>query len=229
MNPNALAKNYGRLTPEERWRLIVAADARGDDAEENRLANAAERIHFTSPDFSPYGKAFFEVALVVFIELLDEAARCDEFWLRADAHDPLGDDEDEVEDGDEAPDEPGAQAGAVSVKDGARKRPVWQRSGDIAMASGLVLRTKAAGWRLFCERLTIPPFGRWEGLPGFHRVQGALNMAEKLAFTSEEMRRWLNRTRPAGDPEVRALGLTPEGCAMALEEVFRQRVAWWGG
>src|SRR5262249_16056021 len=159
------------------------------------------------------GKAFFEVALMVFIELLDEAARCDDAWLRADAHDPFGDDEDEVEDPREAGDEPGAQAGAVSVKDGARKRPAWQRFGDIAMASGFVLRTKAAGWALFCERLTIPPFGHWEGLPGFDRVQRALNMGEKLAFTPEEMRRWLNRRRPAGQPEVQGLGLTPEGCA----------------
>jgi hypothetical protein len=229
MDANALARNYGRLTPEERWRLIVAADARGDAAEENRLANAAQRLHFSSPDFSPYGKAFFEVALVVFIELLDEAARCDEFWLRADAHDPFSDDEDEVADGDEAGDDPDAQAGAGSVKDGSRQRPAWQRSGDIAMASGFVLRTKAAGWTLFCERLTIPPFGHWEGLPGFDRVRRALNMGEKLAFTPEEMRRWLNRIRPTSSPEVQGLGLTPEGCAAGLEDVFRKRVAWWGG
>jgi hypothetical protein len=229
MNANALARNYGRLTPEERWRLIVAAEARGDAAEENRLADAAQRLHFSSPDFSPYGKAFFEVALVTFIELLDEAARCDEFWLRADAFDPFDDDEDEVEDGDEDGDEPGAHEGAVGVKDGARKRPAWQRSRDIALASGFVLRTKADGWKLFCERLSIPPFGWWEGLPGLDRLQRVLALTEKLAYSPEDMLRWLRRTRGTGKPEAQRVGLTPEGCAAGFEAIWRKRVEWWGG
>ena len=37
MKANALARHYGNLTAEERFRLILAAGARGDKAEEDRL------------------------------------------------------------------------------------------------------------------------------------------------------------------------------------------------
>ena len=36
MNTNGLAKLYGQLTPKERLPLILAASARGDEAERNR-------------------------------------------------------------------------------------------------------------------------------------------------------------------------------------------------
>ena len=37
MNLNTLSKNYTSLTPEERFRLLLAAGARGDEAEHDRL------------------------------------------------------------------------------------------------------------------------------------------------------------------------------------------------
>jgi hypothetical protein len=48
MNANALVKNYGRLAPEERFRLILAARGRGDEAESDRLAKfrwAPDALH----------------------------------------------------------------------------------------------------------------------------------------------------------------------------------------
>ena len=53
MNANGLARNYGCLSPEERWRLILAAIARGDDVEKSRLVNAAPRIDLTTHDYVP--------------------------------------------------------------------------------------------------------------------------------------------------------------------------------
>jgi hypothetical protein len=44
------------------------------------------------------------------------------------------------------------------------KTSAWMRCLDIALAAGFVLRAKADGWKLFCERLTVPPFALWEGL-----------------------------------------------------------------
>jgi hypothetical protein len=74
MNAKAVARHYGSLTPEERFRLILAASARGDEAERDRLANASGRISLSVPDHSPYAHAFQELALLSFIELLDQAA-----------------------------------------------------------------------------------------------------------------------------------------------------------
>jgi len=36
----ALARHYDNLTPEERFRLILAAGARGDKVEQDRLVNS---------------------------------------------------------------------------------------------------------------------------------------------------------------------------------------------
>jgi hypothetical protein len=30
-----------------------------------------------------------------------------------------------------------------------------------------MLKAKGAGWKLWCERLGMPPFSAWERLPGF--------------------------------------------------------------
>ena len=71
-------------------------------------------------------------------------------------------------------------------------RPLWQRLLELAYAAGFMLRTKADGWKLFCERLHVPPFLVWQELPGFERLQEALAQTEKTAFNAEGMLRWLN-------------------------------------
>ena len=220
MNANAIAKNYSRLTPEERFHLILAASGRGDEAERDRLLHARRRITLSMTDHSPYAHAFDELALLTFIELLEEAARYLEFFERADV---FGDDDDEEE---ESPDE---KADAEPAEDDARDRRAWQRSLDLALAAGYVLRAKADGWKRFCEQLYVPPFLLWEGLPGFDRLQCALTLAEKAAFIPEEMLGWMNAIRPAGEPELTEVPLTTAGLAAAAEEAFRQRVHWWGG
>jgi hypothetical protein len=94
-----------------------------------------------------------------------------------------------------------------------------------------MLRTKADGWKLFCERLNVPPFLVWEcgALPGYDRLRRALTLAEKAAFTADGFLRWLNRTRPAGRPEQAGVPLTVEGVADATERLFREHAAWWNG
>ena len=92
-----------------------------------------------------------------------------------------------------------------------------------------MLRTKVDGWKLFCERLTIPPFALWEGLPGYDRLQRAQKLTENAAFDVEGFVQWLNRIRPAGDPERTLPPLTVAGMAAAAEKVFRERVERWGG
>jgi hypothetical protein len=215
MNANTLARHYGTLTPEERFRLILAASGRGDEAERDRLAHAGGRIRLSMQDHAPYSHALHELSVLIFVELLEEAARYLEALDRAD--DPFDFfEEDETEEESAA---------------GRRKRSLSERSLDLALAAGFVLRTKAEGWKLFCERSTLSPFAVWEGLPGLERLQRALELAEQAAFVPEGFLRWLNDRRPAGEPERTEVPswLTVEGVADATAKMFQGRVAWWRG
>lgn len=234
MNTNAIAKNYAALTPEERFRLILAASGRGDEVERDRLANAGGRITLTMRDHAPYAHAFEEVALLVFVEMLEEAARyCDAFRRSSDVRDFFGDDDDqegeaeggggEVNDEAEVRDEGGPPEGDVP------KKPAWQRTLEIAYAAGFVFRTKADGWKLFCERMNVPPFLVWEGLPGIDRLRRALDLTEIAAFAREGFLRWLNDVRGVGEPELTEVPLTVERVADATEKMFQARVEWWSG
>jgi hypothetical protein len=167
MKAPPLAKNYKALTPEERFRLILAASGRGDEAEAARLVNAGGRITLSVPDHSPYAHAFSDLALMTFIDLLEEAASYQEAFAFADSTGDINADEAEEEERDEAAEETGARGDKGPVQEDADKEPVWLRALDVALAAGYMLRTKANGWKLFCERLNVPPFLLWEVLPGF--------------------------------------------------------------
>jgi hypothetical protein len=219
MKAPPLAKNYKCLTPEERFRLILAASGRGDEAEAARLVNAGGKITLSMPDHAPYAQAFNDLALLTFIELVDEAARYQAaLAFNDDVRDTYEADEAEEESNDAAADE-----------EDASQEPICFRTLDIALAAGYMLRTKANGWKLFCERLSVPPFLLWEIHPGFDRLQGVLALAEKAAFVPEGFLRWLNRVRPKGEPELTAVPLTVEGVADETAKAFRWRVQWWGG
>jgi hypothetical protein len=233
MNAN-VAKNYSRLTPEERFRLIQAATGRGDEAESKRVATAGGRITLSMQDHAPYAHAFDELALLIFIELSEEVGRYYDALVRADnACDMFGndDEEDEVEE---------ADAGAVSNRseeqvgrepaDGQPAHRLVQRWLDLVSAAGFMLRTKVDGWKLFCKRLSVPPFLLWVELPGFDRLSHAVKLSERAAFFPEGMARWLNTIRPEGGREATVENLiSAEKIADQLQEIFRQLVGWWGG
>jgi hypothetical protein len=146
------------------------------------------------------------------------------------AEEELDGGEAEEQEGDTAEEEESEpNADADSGEDDAGGGTQGERYLDLALAAGFVLWTKAEGWKLFCQRMTVPPFVLWEGLPGFDRLRHALNVSEKAAFVAEGFLRWLNAIRPAGEPEVAHVPLTAEGLAAATEEAFGERVRWWGG
>ncbi len=217
MNTNGLARHYGFLTPAERFRLILAASGRGDDAERDRLVNSCQRINLSMPDHAPYAEALQELAHLIFIELVEEAAVYFDGFHRVDENDEF-------------------PATGSARKKGKRKptSPPDERSGherlwDLVLGAGYVLRAKADGWRLFCDRQGIDPFVLWSDLPGFDRLQRALELTKEIAFEPEGMVRWLNRVRPADEPEVSKVGLTAEGIAEETGQLFRNRVAWHSG
>jgi hypothetical protein len=102
IDTKALARHYANLTPEERFRLILAAGARGDEAERSRLVSTGQRITLSIQDHAPYAHAFEELSFLLFIELLEEAARYLEAFARADdVHDVYGESDEENADGGE--------------------------------------------------------------------------------------------------------------------------------
>jgi hypothetical protein len=197
MKGDAIAKQYDQLTPEERFRLILAAGGRGDKVEQGRLIAAGRSHSISVQDHAPFALAFQDVEMLVFLGLLEEAAGYFEAFHYTGAD---------------------------------RKGDGVSEALNLALARGYTLKTKAAGWELFCGRLDIPPFATWEMLPGFDRLRRALKLAERAAFLPEGMLRWVNmQLRPKGAPEATELRLTAEAVADETGAMYRERVRWWGG
>jgi hypothetical protein len=233
MNAQTLAKHYDTLTPEERFRLIFAAGAREDMAERDRLLKAGNRITLSMQDHAPYAHSYEELAMLVYIELLEDSASYMETFSalynnRApfENSDAAEDDDAEQQEGDTPAAEPEAENHGDALS---HKLDVWERLYRLVMARGYVLRTKAEGWKLFCERMGFPPFRLYEGFPGFDRLKRAVALAERVAFVPEGFLRWMNEVRPAGEPERTDLPFTVEAVAEDAEAAFRERAKWWGG
>ena len=213
MKANPLAEDYKYLTPEERFRLILAAEGRGDDAETQRLARAGGRLELSMSDHAPYAHAFQQLHLLTFLELLEESNGYIESLTRAkDA-------------GDEADGQANETGAVESADDHADDR--FKKSLDGALAAGFLLRAKVGGWKRFCEQMQVPPFLQWESLPGFGRLKRALALAEEFAFTAEEFLEWLNSLLSISATEL--IGLSAEEVAAEYEKVFRSGVQLWGG
>jgi hypothetical protein len=232
MNANTVTRHYPHLTAEERFRLILAAGARGDEVECDRLLNAGQPVTVSFRDHLPYVIALQQVSMLAYIDLLDEATfYLDALDLADDMRDLYGDaDPGEAQTPDAGKsDGSEEEAEAESSPEDACENPACRRTLDAALAVGFMLKTKVDGWKLFCERMTVPPFLVWEGLPGFSRLQDAVALAEKTAFGPEEFLRWLNQRRQGDEVEATEVPLTIKGRAGALERLFRERVTWWGG
>jgi len=74
MTSNGRTRLYDRLTPRERLPLILAASARGDEAERERLGRAAPTVAWRVRDYFGLAMAFREVSEFAFMELLNVAA-----------------------------------------------------------------------------------------------------------------------------------------------------------
>jgi hypothetical protein len=74
MSTKSLARQYDKLTPRERFPLIVAAAARGDDVERERLIASAPRATYSLPDYWGVAHCFDFLSDVHFTKLLELAA-----------------------------------------------------------------------------------------------------------------------------------------------------------
>jgi hypothetical protein len=76
-NGNGLAHRYGLLEPDERFRLALEAQARGDDVERERLAASCPMValRLSDPDYLDRVKASHDLGLAVALELGPIAAQ----------------------------------------------------------------------------------------------------------------------------------------------------------
>jgi hypothetical protein len=74
MNTDRLARTYSSLTPAERLSLLLAAAARGDHQEGNRLAASAPSVTYRAPHHYALATAFRELCAMHRLKVLDLAA-----------------------------------------------------------------------------------------------------------------------------------------------------------
>src|SRR5262249_31320146 len=155
------------------------------------------RITLSMHDHAPYAHAFDELALFTFLELLEDAGTYLDALHWASEAEFLDEAGEEPEDASsETPERVMAEAeDADAGGTKATSAPTGRKSFDLALALGYMVNSKVAGWRLFCERRTLPSFAVWADLPGFPRLQRALHLAEGAAFVAEGLARWLNGVR----------------------------------
>lgn len=222
MTAATLTKHYAELSGEERFRLILAASGRGDTVEKERLSSAGRKISLVSQDHAPASFAFNSLSFVTYIELLDAASFYREVMTMEEHEAELKFEREWkgqiVEDEDEEEYVPLDIEGLNPEK----------RTLGMTLAAGYILREKARGWVLFCERIGVPPFLLWEGLPGYDRLKRDIEIAETFAFSREALLKWCNRKGEPGEEKIKQV-LSAEKCADEAEMMYREQVEWWGG
>ena len=241
MTTPKLNRLYPNLTAEERVQLIFAAMSREDEVEVSRLMKAATTITRTMPDHAPRSNAFFDLATMIFVDLVECAAVYRDAWERTNRRAKLrpgkqAQDENEEErveveeEGDRTPLPNSSSSREENRNPRGRegKRDLDTRLVDLALAAGCQLRERGMGWILFCERQGVPPYVLWERMPGYDRLKKTLEMAESIAFTPNGHRRWLNRIRPSGTAKLEIASLTAKRIAKETEAIYRKLLTKWG-
>jgi hypothetical protein len=175
MNTNGLAKLYDRLTPKERLPLILAASARGDEAERDRLSRSAPRVGFWLPDYHGLGEGMLLASLFHLLELLDVAAL---YWQTG-----------------------GILAEWEQFSEGEEDAPT-KKLRRTNRAFAYVFTTKLEGWRRFCSEFKADPEVLMNGLPGYDTVKRTEEAARIMACTPEEANAFM---REKGGETAKAL------------------------
>jgi hypothetical protein len=140
----------------------VAALARGDEKEENRLARSAPRTTFSVPDFYGLAQGVQSAATFFMLDLLDLAGL---FW-RAEVM--------------------WAESAAFNEEEAPSK---WCEATTQMWA--YLITAKLDGWRQFCTELKADPELLIRGLPGSRGVKRIEETARGLTFTREEATAWV--------------------------------------
>jgi hypothetical protein len=166
MNTNGLAKLYEHLKPKERLSLILAASARDDEAELDRLARSAPREGYRLPDYHGLAEAMQMASMFHLLELLDLAAL---YWQTG-----------------------GLLAEREALNDEEGDGPPKKLRATVGMFA-YMLTVKVDGWKRFCCEFNVDPDLLMKELPGFGTVQRAEQAARVVACTPDEATDWIRR------------------------------------
>jgi hypothetical protein len=167
MNTNGISKLYHQLSSRERLPLILAASARGDDLERDRLARSAPREAFRVPDYFGLADGIQMQAIFHVNQLLDLAAI---YWRGSEML---------------------AHAGEFPPEERKARRKQMR---DLVRALAYTFTAHVDGWKRFCEEWKLDGEVLLQSLPGFGTVREAEQSARGMAFTAEEATDWMRRT-----------------------------------
>jgi hypothetical protein len=196
MNTTNLVRQYGALTPWERLPLIVAAAGRGDEVEENRLAQTAPRVDFRIANCWSLVQGLDLLARHYLLVQLDNAVI---YWRVMNLLDkePLF---------------------GQTRKAKQREERLWRALETLAYR----IVVQADGWKLFCRQLQIDPDVPLKDLPGHGAVSHVEKLARSLACTPEEA--WIRLREAVGSDKLLEGNAPPEAseCHVGTaEEVAR--------
>jgi hypothetical protein len=159
VNTNNLAKLYDRLKPAERLPLLIAATRRGDEAEQQRLMQAAPRTAYRVPDHLALTLALEEAATLHLVALLDRAANFWQAW----------------------------GLWGWCQHSSRRKLPEEQaRMLGFARLHAYHFTTHVEAWQRFCAEQQIEPEALLDFMPGYDSIQRTQEHVRDLAYTYEE-------------------------------------------
>jgi hypothetical protein len=167
MNTNGLAKLYGQLTARERLPLIVAATARGDEADRARLVASGPTSLFRVPDYYGLAEGLRSLAVLHVARMLDLAAR---YWHAS-----------------------GLLAQEADFRGRAGKAERARRLGAARMLAHLLV-VNAEAWRHFCSEMQLDGDLLLKHLLGHETLTRAEEVARLMAFTPEEATAWARQT-----------------------------------
>ncbi len=176
MNTKTLAGLYDRLTPAERYPLILAAMKRGDDIEVDRLSASASRVAFQLPDYEGFAEGLRFLSLLHMIEQLNLGLI---FWRDI-----------------------GLSQKCKASPDGPEDLELAESLWENARMAGYRLCVDADALRLVCTELKVDPDDLLRDLPGFDVVEQAERHARPALWTYEEASAYLKKISGGEVPNV---------------------------
>jgi hypothetical protein len=172
MNIRHLTNLYDRLTPLERLPLVIAAGARGDQAEQERLSGSAPRERFEVPNYYGLAQALLQAGDFHLMTLLDLAANFWQWWGLWMLYTVCSE---QANGTDQCP-------GAKTKAEKARQT----RAGGIACYYATRFVAHVEGWKQFCSDLHLDPEVQLNFMPGWDTITRTFEHARQLAFSHEE-------------------------------------------
>ena len=217
------------LTPEERFRLILAAGGPGRRRGANATGCISETHPLSMPDYSPFCQAFAELAWHTFAELLDATGYyLERFWVSdSSLVEPAQDD---------APSE--ARRGRLRVRRGTTlsvsrsgKAPALGAYAGTGLRSRLHSQNQGGRLEAILRGFEHPAVYAVPDHAGIRTVERALKLTDDgMSFKTEGMVRWMNTARRSGSPTETAKDIVSvESYRRECEACFRDRVRFWRG